>query len=346
MKFYGELLIFVLLLLTNGRVFFVKHTRRDPLVSLAPLTFLLALAELFSWKIDIPILYALVLSFLVLLSNFHAMIRFGSHLYVDHYSVLMKFWSIITMILSAIGLITTIVFAPVELNGHKLGVTETEYKYTGSFSSGLTQSTPITEVTGSVFEYTMLPDFGYRSNVVIFVPDKRADTFNYRPYLQLLSKSGFTVCSADFYTKDNRWIHSFSDSKYLRRITMTGESYFNNQDFMSRREFYTFNIKQELNALLPILREKYGPDCKFFLVSDVMGNTAISDYALQNPELISGTFYLDSIEDYETPGYGIIHQTDPFTAFLITRKRDKSLDNINKMVSITSNNIKGAILKK
>lgn len=346
MKFYGELLIFILLLITNGRVFFVNHTRRDPLVSVAPLCFILSIFQMLSWRIDLLTLYAFILSFLVLISNFHAIIRFSSRLYVDHYSVLMKFWAVITMIFSIIGILVTIFFIPSELNNRLLDITETETKYEGSFASGLTTATPVSKISGYVYEYSKYPDIKNRRNVIIFIPDKRADTYNYRPYLQLLCKEGYTICSADFYTDDNKWVHSLADSKYLRRTTLLIQSIINNHKFMSQREFYTFNTTKELNTLVPLLKEKYGPQCRFFLISDVMGNTAIQDYAKNNPDLISGTFCLDSIEEYKTAGYGCVEQTDPFVATILGSKKDSSMKNTKAMVLQSSESIKGAILKK
>ena len=53
MKFYGELLVFVLLFITNLRVFFVHHVRRDPLVVLAPFTFIVAIFQILAWGIDV-----------------------------------------------------------------------------------------------------------------------------------------------------------------------------------------------------------------------------------------------------------------------------------------------------
>lgn len=346
MKFYGELLIFVLLLLTNGRVFFVKHTRRDPLVTLAPLCFILSIFQVISWRVDFITLFAILLSAIVLFTNFHAILRFISRLYVDHYSPIMKIWSVITMSLSIIGIVATIYFAPRELNSSKVGITETEIKYEGSFASGLIEANPLSKITGYIYEFSLVPNLTNRKDVVIFVPDKRADTQNYRPFLQLLSRSGFTVCSADFFTQDNRWIHSLSDSKYLRRITLVFKYFIDSQKFMSQREFYTYNTKQELDVLIPILQERYGPQCKYFLVSDVMGNTAISDYAASHPDLISGTFFIDSLPEYPTPGFGFVEQTDPLTALILGYKKDISFENPKQVSAKTSAAIKGVILKK
>lgn len=346
MKIYGELLIFLLLLLTNLRVFFPKKTRKDPIVSLGPAALFLSILQIFAWKVDLITAYAFVLSLILVLSNFHAIFRFFSRLYVDHYSNLMKFWAIITIILSIIGITFTILFAPTQVSNSKLGVTESEFKYQGSFKSGLTPLEPFNDNSASIYEFSMFPELKDRTNVVIFVPDKRADTYHYRPYLQLLSKAGFTICSADFYVDDCKWMHSLSDSKYLRRLGLLIQSILDNQNFSSKREFYTYNIKQELNALLPLLKEKYGPQCKYFIITDGMGKTAVSDFAESHPDEITGTFFIDSIPEYKTPGYGCIEQTEPYLAYLLKIHADRSLFTTRYMVLKSSQAIKECILKK
>ena len=140
MKFYGELLVFVLLFITNLRVFFVHHVRRDPLVVLAPFTFIVAIFQILAWGIDAFTVLGLLIALFVLLSNFHAIFRYMERLFVDHYSALMKAWAVFTIMISAMALAATIYFAPVELNTRKLGITEKEIHYKGSFRSGFEEA--------------------------------------------------------------------------------------------------------------------------------------------------------------------------------------------------------------
>ena len=99
MKFYGELLVIILLLVANGRILFIKNAKKDSLVMLSPFAFLLSIIQILNWGVDIVTLLTLVLSILVLLSNFHALFRYSERLYIDHYSILMKFWSVLTILL-------------------------------------------------------------------------------------------------------------------------------------------------------------------------------------------------------------------------------------------------------
>ena len=103
MKFYGELFTFILLFITNFRVFFVKQVKKDPLVSLAPISFFVSILQIVAWGFDLFTALAFIISFLVLISNFHAIFRYSENLYIDHYSPLMKFWAIFTTLLSVFG---------------------------------------------------------------------------------------------------------------------------------------------------------------------------------------------------------------------------------------------------
>ena len=103
MKFYGELLVIILLLFANGRIIFLKNAKKDALVMLSPLAFILSIIQMLNWGLDVVIGLTLVLSVLVLLSNFHALFRYSERLYIDHYSILMKIWASITIIADQCG---------------------------------------------------------------------------------------------------------------------------------------------------------------------------------------------------------------------------------------------------
>lgn len=346
MKSYGEILIFALLLLTNLRVFVLKKTKVESLVILGPLSFFLSIFLVLSWGFDIFTVAAFVLSFIVTLTNFHALIRFKAKVFIDHYSPLMKFWGIVTSLLSGTALVVTIVFMPVELNSKKIGITKTRYDYQGSFKTGFTEASTFSSRNLYLYEYTLFPDFKERQNVAILVPDKRGDSLNYDSYLQLLAKEGITVCSADFFADDCKWFYKGTDSRYFRISKMVIQSLKDPQKFNSQREFYTYNITKELNTLIPMLQERYGKNCSFFLIGDVMSNTAISDYAQNHSDIIAGTFSLDSISEYKTPGYGCIEQSNPLLALTFGVTRDKKCFITKYLVLKSKEAILEAWLKK
>ena len=336
MKFYGELLVFVLLFITNLRVFFVHHVRRDPLVVLAPFTFIVAIFQILAWGIDAFTVLGLLIALFVLLSNFHAIFRYMERLYVDHYSALMKVWAVFTILISAVALAATIYFAPVESSKRTLKISKTQTYYKGSFRSGFEKAGPFDSKTMTFWEFgpevienKKNPESKntkeLQNIIVLLSPDKRGDTENYIPYLEQLALSGIQVTSADFFADDARWLHSFADKKILRRLVMVIQSMINRQTFEAQREYYSYNVSQEYEVLIPLLQERYGADKKILLVTDFMADIAADDFAKKNPELIAGVLKLSNIEEYKSAGYGCIEQTDPLLAMAQGLKRDKTL---------------------
>lgn len=364
MKFYGELITFILLFITNFRVFFVRHTKTDPLASLAPISFCIAILQVIAWGFDLFTGLALFISFLVLLSNFHALFRYSENLYIDHYSPLMKFWAIFTSILSVFAIIFNLLFYPVELNNHKLGIKETLINKTGTFRTGFEDAKPFSFTKVFITEFKKNPlsqlhnpnnknftntyqinttENTDNQNIVIFISDKRADTQYYKPFLQLLAKEGHTIYSADFFCNDSKWFHNIADSKPFRRFFLCAQSVLTSQQFNSQRELYTYNISQELKAITNILSQKYQNKCKFFIITDVMGKTALSDFEKSNSEKIIGTFCLDSVSEYKTAGYGCVEQTDPFLAKILGTKKESDLFITKYLVLRTNQAIQNAI---
>ena len=330
MKFYGELLVFALLFITNLRVFFVHHVRRDPLVVLAPFTFIVAILQIFAWGIDTFTFLGLLIALLVLLSNFHAIFRYLERLYVDHYSPLMKVWAVFTIIVSAIALAATVYFAPIEQNPRRLDITENQIQYKGSFRSGFEEAGSFGVKSLTLFEFLpgknkTLKTAEPQDVIILLAPDKRGDTANYRPYLQQLAARGITVYSADFFAEDGQWLHSIGDKRIMRRLIMVLQSVLNEKRFTAEKEYYSYNIAQEYNVLIPLLRERCGADKKFLLITDFMADIAADDLMKKNPDIVAGILKLSSIEEYKTSGYGCIEQTDPLLALSMGLERDRSL---------------------
>ena len=339
MKFYGEILVIILLLVSNARILFIKNAKKDSLVMLSPLAFLLAVLELLNWGLDIVIGLTLVLSVIVLLSNFHALFRYSERLYIDHYSVLMKVWASITIILSTALLAGTIFFAPVENNVQKIGVTQKLYRYEGSFRSGFEEASNLKAASLFLTEFKRDSVTSRTRDVVLFIPDKRGDTYYYRPYLQLLASEGFTVLSGDFFCSDCKWRHSIGDLKMLRRTAMVIDYFVNRYAFEMQKEFYTYNIIQELKALLSIIDERYGSNVRVFIVTDVMGTTAANDLMERNPDRIMKVYDLQTIPEYKTAGFGNVAQTDILLAMLLGQGRDSDASDVRQMVMQTKKEI-------
>lgn len=340
MKYLGDFLIFALLLIANGRVFFIKLTHQDPIVILSPLAVILSIFQIFSWGFDSFTGFALLMSIVVLLSNFHAMYRYSEHLYIDHYSPLMKFWAISTCLVCSVCLITIIIFKPVKTDLSKLNVSVTTQRYTGSFRAGFEPAKPFESTKAVVYNYEGKKTDDSKANpIVIFFSDKRADTYHYNPLLVQLASQGYSVFSGDFYSKDCRWLHSFCDTKILRRFGMVISSLSSPYKFNSQKEFYTFNSSLECEAMFNFVKNSkaYDENTKIVLISDFMANTAISDFEKNHKDIIAGTINIDTYGQYRTPGYGLITETDPFLARILKEKKDSKKTFSKLMVDQTVN---------
>ncbi len=364
MKFHGELLIFVMLLVTNLRVFFVRQVRRDPLVVLAPFTFILSILQILAWGIDIFSAFAFFLALLVLLSNFHAIFRYMESLYIDHYSALMKVWAVCTVSLSVLSIVVLIIFAPDESKSNKIGVQENIYRMEGSFRSGFKEAGSFKLADAYIYEFSILPSIkentqtenseNNASSIILFFPDKRGDTINYKPYLQQLALKGNLVYSADFYSNDCKWLHSFGDNKIFRRTILLIQNFVRPAFFVSQREYYSYNIKLEAEAMLKYVEEKFAKEDKLvtnavseaavseadensqaenisesekiscIMICDAMGHSALSELQKQYPDLIKKIIFLDEIPEYKTAGYGMIEQTNPLLLTSLGMEKDSS----------------------
>jgi hypothetical protein len=290
---------------------------------LSPFSFLLAIIQILNWGLDIVTGLTFVLSIIVLLSNFHALFRYSERLYIDHYSILMKVWSSITIILSIALLAGTIFFRPVEYDSKKLGVTETVIRYEGSFRSGFAETSNFK--MANLFLTQIRPQGSEDARVkevVLFIPDKRGDTYYYKPYLQHLAREGLTVLSADFFCSDCKWRHSIGDLRLWRRTAMVVDYLINPQRFMIQKEFYTYNILQEIKAMDSLIKERYGEDTKLFIVTDSMGTVAAQDFMSKNPDRVTQVYDLADIPEYKTSGFGVVAQTDTLLSMYLGVPRD------------------------
>lgn len=350
MKFVGEILILILLLITNGRIFFLRKVKQDRIVVIAPICFILSILQFFAWGIDIFIVAIFLLALLVLLSNFHALFRYSEKLYVDHYSPLMYTWSIFTTLIGTAILAGTVYFMPVEIQNNKLEIEETKYTFNGSFRSGFEISRFALSPKLTVHKYEKGADTSHpyadeieekdtneqqTKNIIIFFPDKTGDTYHYKPFLQHLAQKGYTVYSGDFFSSDCRWMHNLADSKALRRNVMALEKLASNQKFMQQREFYSYNISLECKEMFRIVSElEKSNDVNIYLFGDEMSTTALEDFynsnKNKNPDL-KGYFLINSFASYETPGFGCIKQTDPLIANLLGISRDYTFSDVHKM---------------
>ncbi len=347
MKLYGEVLIFFLLLLINGRILFLRHTKKDSIVMIAPVCVLLSILLIMAWGFEILTCFALLLSIIVTLSNFHAISRYSANLYVDHYSPLMKVWAFITIVLSIIAILFSIIFAPVKNKDKNPQIYETLTRYKGDFRSGFDEENSKAFSKSNLYltEFTIAPNINSRDVVVVVVPDKRGNLETYRNYLEALSQSGYTTYFAEFYSKDAEWLHSFADRKSLRKIAFILKSLFDDSYFQREREYFTYLTINECSEMISLLSEKCGQNCKYFFIGDGITVSGVNTFVKENADKAIGVFAMDSVPEYKTAGYGTVAQNDPLLAAYLGVKKDSDGEVTKLLVQKTKDEIQKAMKK-
>lgn len=337
MRIIGELLILFLLFLTNGRVIFVKHEKRDSLVILAPVSVLLSVLQIWAWGLEFVNLLVFVISIIVLFSNFHALFRYSENLYIDHYSVLMKFWAVFTSILTIIGFAVCIFLFPISYDNKKLEITENKIGFEGSLRSGFIEKGIFGKSNLILQEFSPVETEEKASDnfVVLFVPDKKSETEGYKNYLQLLASKGYIICSYDLYVDEIKWMEEAKiEPKVFRRFMLIMENFLNPESENNKKNLYTNNTKQELEGIFSIIEERYGSVAEFFVIADDLPFEAAKEFSEKNSKIV-GCMNLTSIPEYTTAGYGCVDQTYPLVAFLLNKKRDFKGESIKAMIEKT-----------
>lgn len=330
----GQILILSIVIINCSRIFFLKFGKIDSLTVLAPLAVILSFIQIAAWKADFFSFIILAISILNFFVNFRAFLRFISGLYVDHYSLGFKIGEIIIIILSAFELGILIFFFPISIFDNKFKSEWETIRVTGSFRTGFSKAPVFSKASGEVNVFTPVSE-NLPQKVVIFFPDKRAETERYIPFLKFLSEHGFYVVSSDLYSSDVKWFYSFRDIKFLRRASMIHSYLKNPVQFESEREFYIYNTMQECEGVYNFAKDFFPAECEFFMLGDEMTFSGVNEYAKTNKN-ISAVFNLAQLIEYNTKGFGFIENLEPILAAYFETPRKKNFDNIRACAEQTA----------
>lgn len=311
----GILIILFLIILNCGRLFFLKFGRVDVLTLLAPLCVILSILQIVAWKADFFSLILLGISIFCFFVNFRAFLRFLSGLYVDHYSLAFKIGAILVLLAAIAEVVLVVMFFPRAIKDTDFNAKKTVKLLSGSFNYGFEKIGILPVVNCEMFIYEPEEESLKKDTVVLFFSDKRADTSHYEPYLMSLADNGYTVCSADYFSKDLKWFHSFADNRFFRRMFMILKYFSNETMFVTENEFYTYNTINECEATLKFAKQYFGEDKKFFFIGDVMTFEGVKDYSSRNSNSSEGCFNIAELEVYKTPGFGCVQQLAPVLGY-------------------------------
>ncbi len=327
--FLGQLLILILAIICTGRVFFTKDIRIDSAAFLSPLIFLLALLEIFVLELTPILCLIFVLSCLILITNGHSLVRLSNRLFVDHYNLPFVVFTIIEFVFAVLLLIALLIFVPVNYSLKDNNVKSQKILLSGTLAKGFQESSLVEEklkFDGILREYTPLEDSKMDKNtVVLFVGTAKAPVLMYEPYLILLSKLGYRVVGADFYSKDAGIFNSYADSPSMRRIFALGNMFLEPKEFEKYEKIQMDLLPREYSALADFVLKKYGKESNIFFVTDGIDYDSILNVLDKFSENGKGFFSLNRIDEYKTSGFGFVEQNDLILAKYFKIQRDSSL---------------------
>ena len=323
MRAFGQIIIYLFIIINASRVFFSKHIKKDSLVILAPVSLILAVSNIFAYGLHGITIQLFLIACLSVITNVHSLLRYSEKLFIDRFSIIMKSSCVLIILFSIISSIFLLANNPAEVDKKSLNVDIKTAYYEGSFRNGFEPAQVFSKKAVYFTEYKKQGLSDSPKNVVVFVSDKRGDSMNYKPFLQILANTGFTVCTFDFYTDDLDWGVQHNE-RIWRSYELIQKSLKDKDPYAADRKKYEYNITIECNGLIPLLEERYGKDCKYYFIADGIAVKPVKEFVASNPEKTTGVFCLDSISEYAGAGFGNIEMTNPFISRKMDIKKDKT----------------------
>ncbi len=335
----GELTILFMLLISSARVFFIHSERKDPL-SIAPLVALVcAVLSIFAWGLSVQEIIVLGLSFWVFIWNFRALIRLNESLIIDHYSPPFILISSVNCLLAVIALLFVFYFRPVSMNLKKAGVERQVSHLCGNMAEGFTESeNSFAKRTLDLTCYRPAESGGAeQKGTILFLPSECATVSLYEPFLAKLARDGYTIYGADPYGDDTKPVPTPAYGRELRRFTFVRARLADSEDYRSwcgeKKQALYLSLFESLERLVPA-------DGSLIVVGDGLPKELYVSLIWKD-ERFSRCFDIASINEYKTPGWGPVEQTDPLLASILGFPRDGALYTSNRMASVLEQMIEG-----
>ena len=336
--FAGEMLVLVMLVFLNARILFTRRTRHDALAILAPLSVIVMILQMLAWEIRFTEIVIFALALVTAILNYRSIVRFSQNLFVDSYSVKFFIASILLLLVSIFVLVVAIVMRPVRLQTEKYNVqVEREYfscATSSEFSeSNFNEANEISDKRNfTLYTFSNKNVSTQKNTIVLFVGDVFAETLNYEPYLILLARAGYTVLAADLYDDD---FSNLRNTKSFRRsfllmnffqgekaaLNEIGKIEFREKSMKSRSQEFSKIYEGIYNVLASIAKNRYA-EKGIFIVCD--SSSALSTekldsifgkyFSVPDARAFPRSLNLADIDDYMTPGFGFVSQTEPLFA--------------------------------
>lgn len=341
--FLTQILVLLMLFLCSARIFFIKKARVDAFTAFAPISVFISICILFCFDFSILNFSVFVLSIVVFLINFRAVLRLGAMLIVDSYGVAFIIFSILSLLLIILLSVAVIITRPVKYSAKEFGITKKEFTLTGSLQNLSVRESYFTgeKFSGNmcIYEPKTTDDITksvYSENpLLIFATGIRSNIINYEPYFMIMAQKGYTVLAADLYTDELRLLSKNTkgdfkkrlvESKFFRRFAAIHAAASKPDEFkdilLEEKKLST----QKYSALTKLALEIFGDEISVFYITDGVDfdsiYTVIDEFNTEPYSNAKGFFSMNRIDEYKTSGYGFIEQTDVFLSYGMKIERE------------------------
>lgn len=321
--FLSQLLVLLLLFINCFRIFMIKHSKIDSAAVLAPIAFIISIANIFIWGLSSYNFFLSILSIFITATNLRALIRLSAKLYVDRYSGLFVIFTFLELCIVIFASILIFKDSPVKIESSRFNVEKKSYRLTGNMSRGfsiLRESDFFKLSAGKLYVYKNNTEQFNLPSVIICGNDT-AEIIDYEPYILFLSQRGFNVYAADFYSNDCKYLEDWKNNRvfrkfYSRLISKTKKTdsellqYKLNQ-INSYKALYNLTVQDRENSVFFIF-DNLDYDSIYEILENTNGNCI-------------GFYSLNKLNEYKTSSLGFVEQTDVREAKKHNLTKDKTL---------------------
>lgn len=160
--------------------------------------------------------------------------------------------------------------------------------------------------------------------IIVFAGTSVGTVEQYEPYILFLSKSGFTVCAADLYTRDMHIYEGASNRRFARRIRTLYNYVQDKTEFEATKKKELLLSRQKYERLTELVLDLFGESQTVYYITDGVSFDTINAVIEAFPKNAVGFYSLNRIPEYKTQDFGFIQQTDILLAKYFSMKRDSS----------------------
>ena len=308
----GGLLICTLVILLAFRFVAHKRARVDAMVVASPFALVFSILYLLAYGVNILSSSLLIFVILVFFTNYRALQRFASGLYVDYYHTYFRVASVIEAFLAIGFVVVFIIFAPVADTPTK-GFSLEKKLLSGNATSGLTEKTEFLQSTdGILYELTGLQGEDENKPILLYVPDFFCQSHDFMPILGAYARDGYKVLAADLYLEDVVYISKFWDAKFIRPFSMRMHKIYKSDFFENQLNIFILKKKREISTIKKYIETQY-PNKEIVFLGDTYSSQAAKNLFLE-----------EKIIKYDWGGCGLISQTLPLEYEFFVSKQQKN----------------------